>query len=165
MAIYYGDENGKAQEIVVVGMQGPAGPQGPQGEPGPQGPTGQGVPEGGSPGQVLVEGENGPEWTPLIKTSNPKTVEIDGDWAYIRMNSGGAIFKRNEDGLRGDAIGFYTSGASLEGKWSAPNPTADSKDTAIATKGYVDSRIQASTEDLEAGTSPLETGKIYLVYE
>lgn len=28
MAMYYGDENGKAQEIVVVGMQGPAGPQG-----------------------------------------------------------------------------------------------------------------------------------------
>ena len=35
MAMYYGDSNGKAQQIVVTGMQGPAGPQGPQGEPGP----------------------------------------------------------------------------------------------------------------------------------
>lgn len=55
MAIYYGDSNGKAQRIVVTGMQGPAGPQGPQGEPGPQGPAGQGVPAGGTAGQVLVK--------------------------------------------------------------------------------------------------------------
>lgn len=33
MAIYYGDENGKAQEVIVVGKPGPAGPQGPAGPP------------------------------------------------------------------------------------------------------------------------------------
>ena len=42
MAIYYGDANGKAQEVIVVGKPGPTGPQGPQGAPGPQGPAGQG---------------------------------------------------------------------------------------------------------------------------
>ena len=62
MAMYYGDSNGKAQRIVVTGMQGPAGPQGPQGEPGPQGPAGQGVPTGGTAGQVLTQSNDGPVW-------------------------------------------------------------------------------------------------------
>ena len=62
MAMYYGDENGKAQEVVVVGMQGPAGPQGPQGATGPQGPAGQGVPAGGTAGQVLKQSNDGPVW-------------------------------------------------------------------------------------------------------
>lgn len=57
MAIYYGDSNGKAQRIVVTGMQGPAGPQG---EPGPQG---EGVPTGGTAGQVLTQSSNGPVWS------------------------------------------------------------------------------------------------------
>ena len=39
MAMYYGDSNGKAQQIVVTGMQGPAGPQGPQGPQGAPGPA------------------------------------------------------------------------------------------------------------------------------
>lgn len=55
MAIYYGDASGKAQEVLVVGKPGPAGPQGPQGETGPQGPAGQGVPTGGTAGQVLTK--------------------------------------------------------------------------------------------------------------
>lgn len=58
MAIYYGDANGKAQEVVVVGMQGPAGPQGPQGATGPQGPAGQGVPAGGTAGQMIIKIDN-----------------------------------------------------------------------------------------------------------
>lgn len=33
MAIYYGDANGKAQEVLVVGKPGPQGPQGPAGPP------------------------------------------------------------------------------------------------------------------------------------
>ena len=59
MAMYYGDENGKAQEVVVVGMQGPAGPQG------PQGPQGEGVPTGGTAGQVLMQSNDGPVWANL----------------------------------------------------------------------------------------------------
>ena len=55
MAIYYGDANGKAQEVIVVGKPGPQGPAGPQGAPGPQGPAGQGVPTGGTAGQVLTK--------------------------------------------------------------------------------------------------------------
>ena len=62
MAMYYGDSNGKAQRIVVTGMQGPAGPQGPQGATGPQGPAGQGVPAGGTAGQVLTQSNDGPVW-------------------------------------------------------------------------------------------------------
>ena len=55
MAIYYGDANGKAQEVLVVGKPGPQGPAGPQGAPGPQGPAGQGVPAGGTVRQVLTK--------------------------------------------------------------------------------------------------------------
>ena len=55
MAIYYGDANGKAQEVIVVGKPGPQGPAGPQGVPGPQGPAGQGVPAGGAAEQMLVK--------------------------------------------------------------------------------------------------------------
>ena len=44
-------------------------------------------------------------------------------------------------------------------------PYTPKVDDSVVNKKYVDSRIQASTEDLEAGVSPLETGKIYLVYE
>lgn len=55
MAIYYGDANGKAQEVIVVGKPGPQGPAGPQGVPGPQGPAGRGVPTGGTAGQVLTK--------------------------------------------------------------------------------------------------------------
>lgn len=65
MAMYYGDSNGKAQRIVVTGMQGPAGPQGPQGATGPQGPAGQGVPAGGTAGQVLTQSNDGPVWANL----------------------------------------------------------------------------------------------------
>ncbi len=39
----------------VAGAAGPAGPQGPAGPTGPQGPAGQGVPTGGTTGQVLTK--------------------------------------------------------------------------------------------------------------
>lgn len=65
MAIYYGDANGKAQEVIVVGKPGPQGPAGPQGAPGPQGPAGQGVPAGGTAGQVLMQSNDGPIWANL----------------------------------------------------------------------------------------------------
>lgn len=53
MAMYYGDSNGKAQRIVVTGMQGPAG---------------QGVPVGGTAGQVLTKKSSAnydAEWSDL----------------------------------------------------------------------------------------------------
>ena len=90
MAIYFGDENGKAKEVTAVGVPGPQGPAGPQG---PQGPEGKGFPAGGTTGQVLVKKSG---------------TDYDIEWKTI---------------------------------------------------------IEASTADLEAGVSPLETGKIYLVYE
>lgn len=38
-------------------------------------------------------------------------------------------------------------------------------DADAATKGYVDGKYTYSTADLESGVSPLETGKLYFVYE
>lgn len=152
MAMYYGDENGKAQEIVVVGMQGPAGPQGPQGEPGPQGPTGQGVPEGGSPGQVLVAGGNNPEWKNTFRNSSGVGIDFSTANGYLL----GHWFINNPS----FASGFQITGGEAE-VTMPESPT----DRQIVNKAYVDDKVQASTEDLEAGVSSLETGKIYLVYE
>ena len=74
MAIYYGDANGKAQEVIVVGKPGPQGPAGPQGVPGPQGPAGQGVPAGGTAGMVLTKTGNTDSesnWqTPKVSANN-----------------------------------------------------------------------------------------------
>lgn len=107
MAIYYGDANGKAQEVVVVGMQGPAGPQGPQGAPGPQGPAGQGVPAGGTAGQVLtkVDGTNyntrwgDPSFSPRLwfdsidQTAWRTYIDLDTDVTLIRSYAIEFVFK------------------------------------------------------------------------
>ena len=42
-------------EVAVAGTEGPAGPQGPTGPQGPQGEVGEGVPIGGTSGQVLAK--------------------------------------------------------------------------------------------------------------
>lgn len=107
MAIYYGDANGKAQEVVVVGMQGPAGPQGPQGATGPQGPAGQGVPTGGTAGQVLtkVDGTNyntrwgDPSFSPRLwfdsidQTAWRTYIDLDTDVTLIRSYAIEFVFK------------------------------------------------------------------------
>ena len=56
--LYKGDANGKAQLVPLIGLKGEAGPQGPQGETGPQGPAGQGVPAGGTAGQMIIKIDN-----------------------------------------------------------------------------------------------------------
>lgn len=90
MAIYYGDANGKAQEVVVVGMQGPAGPQGPQGATGPQGPAGQGVPAGGTAGQVLAKADNSDYNVRWVDQAN-------GEWELVHTGEHFNFFER--DGL------------------------------------------------------------------
>lgn len=88
MAIYYGDANGKAQEVLVVGKPGPQGPAGPQGAPGPQGPAGQGVPTGGTAGQVLTK-EDGTDYNAKWKTPGFATIAQTEDYTVL---SDGAIF-------------------------------------------------------------------------
>lgn len=90
MAMYYGDENGKAQEVVVVGMQGPAGPQGPQGATGPQGPAGQGVPAGGTAGQVLAKADNSDYNARWVNQAN-------GEWELVHTGEHFNFFEK--DGL------------------------------------------------------------------
>lgn len=88
MAIYYGDANGKAQKVIVVGKPGPQGPAGPQGAPGPQGPAGRGVPTGGTAGQVLTK-EDGTDYNAKWKTPGFATIAQTEDYTVL---SDGAIF-------------------------------------------------------------------------
>lgn len=75
--LYKGDANGKAQLVPLIGLKGEAGPQGPQGATGPQGPAGQGVPVGGTAGQVLVK-----------KTGT----DYDADWSGWELVHSGVHF-------------------------------------------------------------------------
>ena len=65
------DASGAKSFDVLNGAEGPQGEQGepgetgPQGNPGPQGEPGIGIPEGGTPGQVVVKTETGTAWTDM----------------------------------------------------------------------------------------------------
>lgn len=83
MAMYYGDNQDKARKVVVTGIPGPQGPAGPQG---------QGVPAGGTSGQVLAkstdadyqtEWVNQPEGLPAGGTTGQVVTKTDSgaEWA------------------------------------------------------------------------------------
>ena len=65
------DASGVNTFDVLNGAEGPQGEQGepgetgPQGNPGPQGEPGIGIPEGGTPGQVIVKTETGTAWADM----------------------------------------------------------------------------------------------------
>lgn len=95
MAIYYGDANGKAQEVVVVGMQGPAGPQG---------PAGQGVPAGGTAGQVLMQSNDGPVWANIppsawnmVYNTTPFQVYSNGELVLVMTTTAPAFPSTYQD--------------------------------------------------------------------
>ena len=60
-----------------TGDTGPQGPVGPQGNPGPQGEPGIGIPEGGTPGQVIVKTETGTAWADMQGGGGGTQVQAD----------------------------------------------------------------------------------------
>lgn len=147
MAFYYGDDQDKARKIVVAGIPGP------QGETGPQGPAGVGVPDGGTDGQILVIGTDGPKWAKFFQNSSGVGVDYETAYGYLRgpwMIADARVTGNFE---------------VIDGGYAEVKMPESSRENQITNKKYVDDKIQASTEDLEAGVSPLETGKLYVVYE
>lgn len=60
-----------------TGDTGPQGPVGPQGNPGTQGEPGIGIPEGGTPGQVIVKTETGTAWADMQGGGGGTQVQAD----------------------------------------------------------------------------------------
>jgi hypothetical protein len=112
-----------------IGSQGPAGPQGPQGTQGPQGNVGQGVPAGGSTGQVLSKAsatDYATSWiTPLTQaTADTRYVNADGDTISGNLTVTGDISVGDDLTVTGDLTLGSDPDAAME----------------AATKQYVDNR-------------------------
>lgn len=77
------DASGVNTFDVLNGAEGPQGEQGepgetgPQGDPGPQGEPGIGIPEGGTPGQVIVKTETGTAWADMQGGGGGTQVQAD----------------------------------------------------------------------------------------
>lgn len=111
---------GPKGETGAQGATGPAGPQGPQGQTGatgPQGPAGQGVPAGGTTGQVLAKSSNNDYETEWIDQTGGgggsytqgNGIAIDGQQISVRLSEaqGNAATIGSDGGL------FVSTGGSL----------------------------------------------------
>lgn len=74
-------ETGATGPTGETGATGPQGDQGIQGTQGIQGPTGQGVPTGGTAGQVLSKVDGTDYNTQWVTTSSPRTASVNLDFA------------------------------------------------------------------------------------
>ena len=175
MSMYYGDSSGKAKKVVLTGIPGPQGPQGPQGEVGPQGPadTSSIKLDGSSTTTARIPFEKGISTTEIYPRK--ETGMLIGSDAYapgfvdavrpVIISASSlhnqapriTVGKENGNSLEQITVSVRTSIGERE--------YTPKIDDSIVHKKYVDDKIQASTEDLEAGVSPLETGKLYVVYE
>ncbi len=154
MAIYV---DGKKVAGFYSGPRGPQGPRGLPGEPGAQGPQGlpgeagkdgSGVPPGGGAGQILA-----------------KRSEADYDTAWKDPPAGGAAGGVTSFNGREGAVSPQEGDYTAEMVGALPESTVVPTSTSQLTNDSGFGKILYSTTDLTAGTSPLETGALYVVYE
>lgn len=113
-----GDKGDKG-ETGDVGLQGPKGETGPQGETGPAGPqgpkgdTGTGVPDGGTPGQLLSKTDSGTAWVDPPSTGNVLTGTATGHVAH------------GEDAYAQKPIEVRVKGRTVKNLWPAINGTSN----------------------------------------
>lgn len=154
--------------VNIKGPQGPQGEQGPQGIPGPQGPQGeQGLK--GEQGPQGIQGEPGPKGEPgpqgeqgpqgLQGVPGPQGEKGD-------TGAAGPQGPQGEQGPQGPAGPAGADGQSAYAAAQAGGYTG-TESTFYADLAAIGGQtaITASTTDLTAGSSELETGKVYLVYE
>ncbi len=129
-----------------MGPQGEVGPQGPQGEPGVQGEQGpQGLAGANSaPGPNEVSEETATTMIGLLK----------GDGVNVGMAAAGTDYAA-PDHVHDDALS--SAGGTLTGTLTA----GGTQDVTIAQVR----NIYAGTADMTPGTTALETGTLYLMYE
>lgn len=95
--------------------------------------------------------------------------DAEGQYLHIAGNGSSSSARSNAYTLDWDGNGWYAGKVSAG---TVENPAAPTQANDLATKKYVDDTFAQSapaylsgTEDLTAGTSPLETGKLYFMYE
>jgi hypothetical protein len=134
-------------EEQLEALRGPKGDTGEQGEKGDQGPKG----DKGDTGEVGPEGPKGDKGdTGPIGPEGPK-----GDTGDI-----GPVGPQGATGPKGDDGKTPVRGVDY---WT--NADKEAIKAELKSEGVELANIIYSTEDLEAGVSPLESGAIYLVYE
>lgn len=127
MAIVTITENGETRVITAntglpgpQGETGPQGPQGPQGETGatgatgPQGPAGEGVPAGGTTGQILAKAsatDYDTEW--VNESTDAATLDGNLPSAFATAAQGGLADSAVQPGDDADTLG---SGAATDGQ-------------------------------------------------
>jgi hypothetical protein len=163
------------------GPQGHAGPQGEQGPPGPQGVPGMSGEQGppgaqGLPAQINPRGLWDADTADYQKYDYVIAQSTDGathGYAYVSDTPGGASDPATDDGtiwqlfivqgpqgIQGQVGQQGEQGiAGPEGPQGIPGPQGN---TGQAGPGL---NFTASMTDLVAGTSPLATGSLYIVYE
>lgn len=187
--------NGEVKYQGDVGPQGPVGPRGEQGAQGIQGPKGERGEQGlqGSDGvsPVVEINKIGSTTTIAITDKNgTKTAEIqDGEVTKQQLENALNEAKNYTDNKISEIpIADNVEWENVQNKPSTYTPsehthtTSDITDLSTPTKTselendskfvnseevqtIINSKIQYSTEDLEAGVSELGTGVMYLVYE
>ena len=107
---------------------------------------------------------------PLTVDNNITTNKIAPPGTEILTVGGGALTPVKIDALTLE-LRCASSGhiKVTQGSDNTPakieNVAEPENDTDSANKAYVDEKYTYSTTDLESGVSPLETGKLYFVYE
>ncbi len=149
-------EPGPQGEQGIQGPAGPAGPQGKQGPPGetgtqgPKGDPGDGVPPGGTAGQVLTKTDGGTEWA-----------DPSGSGGVSSFNGrDGAVTPQDGDytaamvGARADTwVPTAEDVGALPASTAIPSKTSDlTNDSGFTTTEAVNSAIQTAILDSWEGT-------------
>ena len=104
----------------------------------------------------------------IISTHAPYTLPIATGETLGGIKPGANLSVNGEGVLTGNFLplsGGTMAGDVQMGGHQVTGLGTPTDDADAATKGYVDGKYTYSTTDLEAGVSPLETGKLYFVYE
>ena len=175
------------------GIQGPQGPKGNTGDTGPQGPKGDTGATGpqGPQGETGPQGPTGPSGKSAYQSAQDggfsgSESEFNSDLAGLE---GGPFLPLSGGTLTGNLTGKYITGTWLQSTAAAGLGSTAQKIAVLDSSGWVYYRslsellsdlgtlpapgvgtlgfrqIYAGTADMTAGSSPLATGQIYLVYE
>lgn len=157
------------------GIQGPQGEQGIQGPAGPKGDTGEQGPQGiqGPQGVQGLEGPQGPAGVAGADGKSAYHTAVEGGYSGTETAFNAALVelpnhiadKKNPHGVTAAQAGAIPASE----KGAANGVATLGEDGKVPTAQLPDMDYAPSytygTEDLTAGTSPLETGKLYFVYE
>ena len=152
-------EKGDKGETGDVGPQGPkgdTGEQGPKGDTGPQGPQGDpgvGVPDGGTPGQLLSKTDSGTAWVDPPSTGNVLTGTATGYVAHA------------EDAYAQKPIELRIKGRTVKNLWPSVETVTNSGITATVDETGLVTISGTATADsaLQFGNVPIVNGKSYTV--